>query len=227
MLALLRGGSDVPANENPAPLDRNALLEGLRFVRRRRPVLGAISLDLFAVLFGGATALLPVFTKDVLQVSPEWLGYLRAAPAVGAVLMALAIAHTPVIDRAGRTLLLAVGAWGLSVIGFALSRNVWLSLALLAMGGAVDSVSVVIRSTLLQTRTPPHVMGRVMAVNSIFIGSANEIGAFESGVTAKLFGAVNSVLIGGVATLIVVTAMAVLSPTLRRLGRLHEPDDET
>ena len=199
------------------------MLEGVRFVLRDKLVLAALSLDMFAVLFGGATALLPVFTKTVLHVSPEWLGYLRAAPAVGAVVMALVIAHQPVIERAGRTLLIAVAAWGLSIIGFALSRNVWLSCALLAMGGAMDSISVVIRSTLLQTRTPPHVMGRVMAVNSIFIGSANEIGAFESGVTAKLFGAVNSVLIGGLATLAVVLAMALGSPTLRRLGRLHEP----
>ncbi|HYW51863.1 MAG TPA: MFS transporter [Gemmatimonadaceae bacterium] len=202
------------------------MLEGVRFVLRDRLVLAALSLDMFAVLFGGATALLPVFTKTVLHVSPEWLGYLRASPAVGAVVMALVIAHQPVIERAGRTLLLAVGVWGLSIIGFALSRNVWLSCALLALGGAVDSISVVIRSTLLQTRTPPHVMGRVMAVNSIFIGSANEIGAFESGVAARLFGAVNSVLIGGVVTIGVVLTMAVASPTLRRLGRLHEPVED-
>ena len=201
------------------------ILEGVRFVLRDKLVLAALSLDMFAVLFGGATALLPVFTKTVLHVSPQWLGYLRAAPAVGAVLMALVIAHRPPMERAGRTLLLAVATWGLSIIGFAISRNVWLSCALLAMGGAVDSISVVIRSTLLQARTPPHVMGRVMAVNSIFIGSANEIGAFESGVTARLFGAVNSVLLGGVVTLAVVASMAVLSPTLRRLGRLHAPNE--
>lgn len=210
----------------PRAMAGAGMLEGVRFVLRDKLVLAALSLDLFAVLFGGATALLPVFTKEVLQVSPEWLGYLRAAPAVGAVLMALAIAHTPVIERAGRTLLVAVAVWGLSIIGFALSRDVWLSCALLALGGAVDSVSVVIRSTLLQTRTPPHVMGRVMAVNSIFIGSANEIGAFESGLTAKLFGAVNSVLLGGVATLVVVVAMTVLSPTLRRLGRVQGPEHD-
>ncbi len=201
------------------------ILEGVRFVLRDKLVLAALSLDMFAVLFGGATALLPVFTKTVLHVSPEWLGYLRAAPAVGAVCMALLLAHQPPMTRAGRTLLLAVFAWGLSIIGFALSRNVWLSCALLAMGGAVDGVSVVIRSTLLQARTPPHVMGRVMAVNSIFIGSANEIGAFESGVTARLFGAVNSVLLGGVVTIAVVLSMAVLSPTLRRLEHLHAPGE--
>jgi hypothetical protein len=201
------------------------ILEGVRFVLRDKLVLAALSLDMFAVLFGGATALLPVFTKTVLHVSPEWLGYLRAAPAVGAVMMALLLAHQPPLERAGRTLLVAVATWGLSIIGFALSRNVWLSCALLAMGGAVDSISVVIRSTLLQARTPPHVMGRVMAVNSIFIGSANEIGAFESGLTARLFGAVNSVLLGGVVTLVVVASMAVMSPTLRKLGRLHDHDD--
>jgi len=206
-----------------AATDGAGILEGVRFVLRDKLVLAALSLDMFAVLFGGATALLPVFTSTVLHVSPEWLGYLRAAPAVGAVCMALVIAHQPAMDNAGRTLLLAVATWGLSIIGFALSRNVWLSCALLAMGGAVDSVSVVIRSTLLQSRTPPHVMGRVMAVNSIFIGSANEIGAFESGLTARLLGAVNSVLLGGVATLMVVASMAIFSPTLRRLKRLHGP----
>jgi MFS family permease len=208
----------------PRPPDTGSagILEGVRFVLRDKLVLAALSLDLFAVLFGGATALLPVFTKTVLHVTPEWLGYLRAAPAVGAVLMALVIAHQPPMERAGRTLLIAVAVWGLSIVGFALSRNVWLSCALLAMGGAVDGISVVIRSTLLQARTPPHVMGRVMAVNSIFIGSANEIGAFESGVTARLFGAVPSVLFGGVATLAVVAVMALKSPTLRRLGRLSD-----
>jgi MFS family permease len=213
-----------PASSVPTTV---GMLDGVRFVLRDKLVLAALTLDLFAVLFGGATALLPVFTKTVLHVSPEWLGYLRAAPAVGAVAMALAIAHQPRMDRAGRTLLFAVGAWGLSIIGFAISRNVWVSCALLALGGAMDSVSVVIRSTLLQARTPPHVMGRVMAVNSIFIGSANEIGAFESGATARLFGAVNSVLIGGVATLVVVVAMAVLSPTLRQLRWLHDDGRQT
>lgn len=220
----------VPPNARAAVRSMSSdvgILEGVRFVLRDKLVLAALSLDMFAVLFGGATALLPVFTKTVLHVSPQWLGYLRAAPAMGAVVMALLLAHQPPMERAGRTLLMAVGAWGLSIIGFALSRNVWVSCALLAMGGAVDSISVVIRSTLLQARTPPHVMGRVMAVNSIFIGSANEIGAFESGVTARLFGAVNSVLLGGVVTLVVVASMAVLSPTLRKLGRLHTHDENT
>jgi MFS family permease len=219
----------APSREPSARIASTAgagMLEGVRFVLRDKLVLAALSLDMFAVLFGGATALLPVFTKTVLKVSPEWLGYLRAAPAVGAVCMALLLAHQPPMRRAGRTLLLAVFAWGLSIIGFALSRNVWLSCALLAMGGAVDGISVVIRSTLLQARTPPQVMGRVMAVNSIFIGSANEIGAFESGLTARLFGAVNSVLLGGVVTVAVVLSMALLSPTLRNLQQLHAPDDD-
>ncbi len=220
----------VPARDAtiqaPAAADAG-ILEGVRFVLRDKLVLAALSLDMFAVLFGGATALLPVFTKTVLHVSPEWLGYLRAAPAVGAVCMALLLAHQPPLEHAGRTLLMAVAAWGLSIIGFALSRNVWLSCALLAMGGAVDSISVVIRSTLLQARTPAHVMGRVMAVNSIFIGSANEIGAFESGLTARLFGAVNSVLLGGVVTLLVVITMAIGAPALRQLGRLHDHDENT
>ncbi|MDZ7631213.1 MAG: MFS transporter [Gemmatimonadaceae bacterium] len=210
----------------PVSMQGAGMLEGVRFVLRDKLVLAALSLDMFAVLFGGATALLPVFTSTVLHVSPEWLGYLRAAPAVGAVCMAFFLAHQPPMERAGRTLLFAVFAWGLSIIGFALSRDVWLSCALLALGGAVDGISVVIRSTLLQSRTPPEVMGRVMAVNSIFIGSGNEIGAFESGATARLFGAVNSVLLGGVVTIAVVGSMAVLSPTLRNLGRLHSPGDD-
>ncbi len=220
----------VPRIAEPIVIEQTGnagILDGVRFVMRDRLVLAALSLDLFAVLFGGATALLPVFTSTVLHVSPEWLGYLRAAPAVGAVLMALIIAHQPPIERAGRTLLISVAVWGLSIVGFALSRNVWLSCALLAMGGAVDGISVVIRSTLLQARTPKHVMGRVMAVNSIFIGSANEIGAFESGVTAKVFGAVRSVLFGGVATLVIVGIMAAKSPTLRRLGRLSDVGPDT
>jgi MFS family permease len=204
--------------------DSAGILDGVRFVFRDKLVLSALSLDLLAVLFGGATALLPVFTNTVLHVSPQWLGYLRAAPAAGAVLMAVVLAHQPPMERAGRTLLAAVAVWGCSIIGFALSRDVWVSMALLAMGGAVDSISVVIRSTLLQSRTPPHLMGRVMAVGSIFVGSANEIGAFESGLTARLFGAVNSVLFGGIATLGVVATMAVSSPRLRRLQRLHDDD---
>jgi MFS family permease len=213
----------IPDASRIVPADSTAgVLEGVRFVFRDKLVLAALSLDLLAVLFGGATALLPVFTTTVLHVSPQWLGYLRAAPAVGAVLMALVLAHQPPMERAGRTLLAAVAVWGMSIIGFALSRDVWVSCLLLAMGGAVDSISVVIRSTLLQARTPPHLMGRVMAVGSIFVGSANEIGAFESGLTARLFGAVNSVLFGGIATLGVVATMAVTSPRLRRLTRLQD-----
>lgn len=224
-MAAVRAPARDPAAE-PAASMGAGIFEGVRFVLRDKLVLAALSLDMFAVLFGGATALLPVFTKTVLNVSPEWLGYLRAAPAVGAVLMALVLAHQPPLQRAGRTLLASVFAWGLSIIGFALSRDVWLSCVLLALGGAVDSISVVIRSTLLQARTPPQVMGRVMAVNSIFIGSANEIGAFESGLTARLFGAVNSVLFGGVVTILVVGSMTVFSPTLRQMGPLHEPSDD-
>ncbi len=197
------------------------MLEGVRFVLRDRVVLAALSLDLFGVLFGGATALLPVFTAEVLRVAPVWLGWLRAAPACGAVLMAFALAHLPPMHRPGRLLLGAVACYGLTVIGFALSRDPWLSFALLAVGGCVDAVSVVIRSTLLQVRTPPAMMGRVMAVNSVFIGSANEIGAFDSGVAATWLGTVPSVVAGGVATLVVVTAVGVLAPQLRALRDLH------
>lgn len=214
----------VPAHARPrtgAAAAKGGILEGVRFVLREPVVLAALSLDLFGVLFGGATALLPVFTAEVLQVAPVWLGWLRAAPACGAVLMAFALAHLPPMRRPGLVLLAVVALFGLTVIGFALSRDPWLSFGLLALGGCVDAVSVVIRSTLLQVRTPPALMGRVMAVNSIFIGSANEIGAFESGVAASWLGTVPSVVLGGVATLVVVAVIGVLSPQLRALRDLH------
>ena len=197
------------------------ILAGVRFVVRDPVVLAALSLDLFGVLFGGATALLPVFVGEVLQVPAVWLGWLRAAPAVGAVTMAFALAHLPPMRRPGLVLLGVVAFYGATTIGFALSTNAWLSLVLLALGGAVDAVSVVIRSTLLQVRTPPALMGRVMAVNSVFVGSANEIGAFESGVAASWFGTVPSVVFGGAATLAVVAVTFVAAPALRALRDLH------
>jgi MFS family permease len=199
---------------------------GVRFVRRQPILLGAITLDLFSVLFGGATALLPIFASDILRAGPEGLGILRAAPSVGAVLMSLVLAHRPALRRSGATLLLNVALFGLAMIGFGLSRNFALSTVLLAIGGAVDMVSVVIRSTLLQIATPPALLGRVSAVNQIFIGSSNEIGAFESGVAARLMGTVPSVLFGGTVTLIVVAMTAWRVPELRRLGRLEEVRSE-
>jgi MFS family permease len=192
---------------------------GIRFLLTQPELLGAQLLDLFSVLFGGAVALLPIFTSEILHVGPEGLGVLRAAPAAGAVLMSVVLAHRK-LRRAGRTLLLCVGGFGLCWVFFALSRSFWLSLVLLAVSGMLDSVSVVIRSTLLTIRTPQHLLGRVSAVNQIFIGSSNEIGSFESGVAAKLLGAVNSVILGGLVTLGVVGATAWKIPALRELDEL-------
>jgi len=197
-----------------------SLGEGLRFVFAQRLLLGAISLDLFAVLFGGAVAVLPVFAKEVLSVGPQGLGALRAAPAVGSVLMGLFLAHRPSLRRAGRTLLLCVGAFGLTMIAFALSRSFPLSLLLLAASGAVDNVSVMLRATLLQTLTPQHMLGRVSSVNQVFIGSSNEIGAFESGLAARLLGLVPSVVFGGCMTLLVVAFTSWKVPELRKMDRI-------
>jgi MFS family permease len=206
------------------PVERTSiyagLLIGLRFVFREPVILAALSLDLFSVFLGGAEALLPVFASEILKVGPEGLGILRAAPAAGAVLMGLYIAHRPPFERAGRVLLAAVAAFALCIIGFGLSRSFGLSLLLLAISGMADSVSVVIRSTLLQVLTPPEMLGRVSAVNSVFIGSSNELGAFESGVAARLFGTVPAVVLGGVAALAVVGITARVVPQLRRLGRI-------
>jgi len=192
--------------------------EGIRFVLQSPELLGAFSLDMFAVLFGGAVALLPVFASDVLHVGPEGLGFLRACPAIGAIIMSFYLMFYPPVHNSGRTLLLAVSAFGLCMIGFAFSHWFWLSALLLLLSGLFDNVSVVIRGTILQLYTPEHMRGRVASVNSIFIGSSNELGAFESGVTAKLMGLVPSVAFGGIMTLIVVGTTAKINPVLRRLS---------
>ncbi|HEX6434994.1 MAG TPA: MFS transporter, partial [Gemmatimonadales bacterium] len=199
----------------------DSLATGLRFVLRQKVVLGALTLDLFSVLFGGAVALLPVFAAEILHVGPQGLGVLRAAPAVGAVLMSLVLAHRPPLRRAGRTLLVSVALFGLCMIGFGLSRDFLLSTALLALSGMADTVSVVVRSTLLQVMTPDHLLGRVASVNAIFIGSSNELGAFESGTAARLIGTVPSVVFGGIATLLVVGIIALKVPPLRRLREIQ------
>lgn len=199
----------------------DSLLIGLRFVMREPVILGALSLDLFSVFLGGAEALLPVFAAEILRVGPQGLGILRAAPAAGAVLMGVFLAHRAPIQRAGRTMFLAVAVFACTIIGFGLSRSFALSLALLAASGMADNVSVVIRSTLLQILTPPEMLGRVSAVNSVFIGSSNELGAFESGVTARLLGPVRAVVLGGAASLFVVGLTARLVPRLRQLGRIQ------
>lgn len=196
------------------------LLSGLKFVWSQPVILGALSLDLFSVFLGGAEALLPVFASEILHVGPQGLGILRAAPAVGAVSMGVFLAHRPPIERAGRTMLLAVGTFALAIIGFGLSTSFWLSLILLGVSGMADSMSVVIRSTLLQLLTPADMLGRVSAVNSVFVGSSNELGAFESGVAARVFGTVPAVVAGGVAALAVVVLTARVVPALRRLQRI-------
>ena len=196
------------------------LLQGLTFVWGQPLILGALSLDLFSVFLGGAEALLPVFASEILHVGPQGLGILRAAPAFGAVTMGVFLAHRPPIARAGRTLLGAVAVFAVAIIGFGLSTSFWLSLVLLGVSGMADSISVVIRSTLLQLLTPARMLGRVSAVNSVFVGSSNELGAFESGVAARLFGTVPAVVAGGVAALVVVGATAKLVPALRQLRRI-------
>jgi MFS family permease len=192
---------------------------GIRFLLQQPQLLGAQMLDLFSVLFGGAPALLPIFAADLLHVGPQGLGVLRAAPAAGAVAMSVFLTHRR-MRRAGRNLFIAVAIFGLCWIFFALSRSFWLSLVLLAISGMADNVSVVIRSTLLTVRTPQHLLGRVSAVNQIFLGSSNEIGEFESGVAARLLGAVRAVFIGGVITLGVVGVTAWKTPALRELDDL-------
>ena len=195
------------------------LTVGMRWLMTQPELLGAQLLDLFSVLFGGAPALLPIFAAEILHAGPQGLGVLRAAPAAGAVLVSVFLIHRR-IRKAGPLLLLCVGAFGLCWILFALSRSFWLSLALLVVSGMVDNVSVIIRSTLLTLRTPQHMLGRVSAVNQIFIGSSNEIGSFESGVAAKLMGAVRSVIFGGMVTLGVVGVTAWKIPSLRKLDHL-------
>ncbi|MBU0486780.1 MAG: MFS transporter [Bacteroidetes bacterium] len=190
---------------------------GFRFVKGHQIILGAMALDMFAVLFGGAVALLPVFASDVLNAGPEGLGFLRACPAAGAVLMSAYLTWRPPVRKTGVLLLSSVAGFGLCIVLFALSRNLWLSAALLFCSGLFDNISVVIRSTIMQIYTPDELRGRVAAINSIFIGSSNEIGSFESGVTAKLFGLVPAVIFGGGMTLLVVAFAAVKAPVLRRL----------
>jgi MFS family permease len=196
------------------------LFSGLSFVYRTKAILATITLDLFAVLLGGAMALLPIFADEILHVGAAGLGWLRAAPAFGAVTMALLLAHLPPLRRAGVTLLLAVTGFGVSMIIFGLSQSFWISSVALAVSGACDNISVVVRHTLLQLMTPDPMRGRVAAVNNIFIGSSNELGAFESGVTAALFGPVISVVAGGIGTVLVVIGVAIKWPVVRRIGNL-------
>lgn len=194
-----------------------SLKEGVKFVFQNKTILGALSLDMVAVLFGGAVALLPIFAQDILKVGPQGFGFLRAAPAIGAVITMVVTAYIPLSKNAGIKLLAAIFAFGLCIIVFGLSTVFWVSLLALFLSGVVDGISVVIRQTILQLKTPDHMRGRVASVNSIFVGSSNELGAFESGLTAKLMGTVTSVVFGGCMTLLIVVGTGIFSPTFRKL----------
>ena len=210
----------VAATEGVVGFDE--VLAGVRLIRRTNVLLGAISLDLFAVLLGGAVALLPIFAKDILEVGPTGLGFLRAAPAVGSLLSALVITRFPIRRRAGPTLFVVVAGFGVCMVAFGLSRTMWLSMLALALGSAFDTVSVVLRSTILPLVTPDELRGRVTAVEMVFISASNELGAFESGVAAALIGAVPAVVFGGVATVVVAATWWKLFPALARVDRLDE-----
>ena len=209
-----------PAKRQREPVSLQTVLAGLRFIWRKKLLLGTISLDLFAVLLGGAVALLPVYARDILHTGPWGLGLLRSAPAVGAGIMALLLAHRPLQRHAGTTMLWSVAGFGVFTIVFGLSRSLVWSLASLLLLGASDMVSVIIRGTLVQLSTPDAMRGRVSAVNSLFIGTSNEFGQFESGVTAQWFGTVPAVVIGGAGTLVVIALWAWLFPELRGADRL-------
>jgi len=203
----------------------SGLLKGVRFVFAKKAILGAVSLDLFAVLFGGATALLPIFARDILHTGPWGLGILRSSPAIGAALMALWLARYPIRGRAGHRMFTCVAVFGVCTIVFALSRHFCLSVVTLIVLGGVDMVSVIVRGTLVQVSTPDAMRGRVSAVNMLFIGASNELGEFESGVTAAWLGAVPATVLGGVGTLVVVLLWWRLFPTLRRADRLENAVD--
>jgi len=219
LMLLIRAPSAAPTR--PAVGSARRFLDGLRFVVHNPVVLGVISLDLFAVLFGGAVALLPIFASEVLHVGPAGLGLLRAAPGVGAALAGVLLARRPLRRHAGAWLFGGVAVFGAGMIVFGCSRNFALSCAALLLSGSGDMVSVYIRAFLVQVNTPDAIRGRVSAVNSMFIGASNELGEFESGLTASWFGSVPSVVIGGVLTLAVALSWALIFPPLRRLKHLR------
>jgi MFS family permease len=208
-----------------------SLKEGVQFVFKTKAILGAMTLDMIAVLFGGAIALLPIFAQDILKVGAEGFGVLRAAPAVGAFLTMLITAYLPISKNAGMKLLVAVFGFGVCIIVFGLSSVFWISVMALFFSGVTDGVSMVIRQTILQLKTPDHMRGRVASVNSMFVGSSNELGAFESGLTAKLMGTVTAVVFGGTMTLITVLTTGIASPSFRKLDlskdlEEHENDNQ-
>jgi MFS family permease len=219
---VLMGRIRVKAVQRPrGTVQPGELLDGLRYLWRAKMTLGAISLDMFAVLMGGAVALMPVFARDILKVGAAGLGLLRGAPGTGAVIMAFVLAHRPLKRHAGAIMLCCVAGFGACTVVFGLSRNVALSVATLVLLGACDMVSVIVRHTLVQISTPDEMRGRVSAVNMVFIGASNEVGQFESGVTAAWFGAVPAVVAGGLATILIVVLWARLFPELRSVNELQ------
>jgi MFS family permease len=211
--------------ENAPEPPMQSLKEGINFVRNHQVILASITLDMFAVLFGGAIALLPVYAQDILKVDATGLGILRAAPSVGALLMATYLSRRGPFNNAGKVLLWAVAGFGVATIIFGVSTSFWLSVVMLALTGALDNISVVIRSMLIYTFTPDRMRGRVNSVNMIFIGASNELGGFESGVAAALLGTVGSVVFGGIGTIVVVGLVAWLSPQLRNMDTIQAKDD--
>jgi hypothetical protein len=204
----------------PATASLGAVLDGLRYIWRNEVILGAISLDLFAVLLGGAVALLPVYAREILRTGPSGLGILRSAPGVGAILTSIVVAHWPLHRRVGATMLGCVFAFGVFTVLFGLSRSMALSVVALALVGACDTVSVIVRHTMIQLSTPDEMRGRVSAVNMVFIGASNEVGQFESGITAQWFGTVPAVVLGGLGTMVIVAAWARLFPVLAEVDKL-------
>ena len=215
----------APERERAAATVKS-LFEGVRFLYNNKILFSVITLDLFAVLLGGAVTLLPVYAKDILKVGPVGLGWMRAAPALGAVCMALSLAHLPPLKNAGRAMLLAVAGFGIATVVFGYSTFFPLSLLMLLLLGAFDNISVVVRSTLMLVRVPDVMRGRISAVNNIFIGASNELGGFESGVAAHFLGPVLAVALGGVGTVLVVAAVALIWPELRQLKSLKNPTEE-
>lgn len=205
------------------PMTFKSLIAGMKFVMETKVILAALTLDLFAVLFGGATALLPIFAKDILHVGPDGLGWLRAAPSIGALIVMMTIAHRPPMQRTGWTLILAVTGFGFATIVFGLSRSFGLSMAMLFILGGLDGISMIIRATLVQLWTPDEMRGRVSAVNSVFIDMSNELGGFESGALAAAVGPVVAVVGGGIGTILVVGGVAWAWPELRKLRELSPP----
>jgi hypothetical protein len=217
LIWLVRAHHKVAA---PEPMSLKSIAVGLKFVLRTKVILGAITLDLFAVLLGGATALLPVYADEILHVGPAGLGWLRGALPLGSALMSVILVHRPPLQKAGHTLLWSVAGFGLATIGFGLSTVFWLSFLMLFLCGVTDYISVVVRHTLVQLLTPDAMRGRVSAINSLFIGTSNEMGEFESGFVAQYTGSVFAVVSGGVGTLVVVAVAAVIWPEIRKYGRL-------